>query len=86
VRNDPEAPKALVFALQAASVAQQNPWGQARWMLISDFLSASVPILPFVFLPTPHLIEAGAHAVKLQFAHGFQNLVAFHQAIFLMLS
>jgi hypothetical protein len=26
------------------------------------------------------------HAVKLQFAHGFQNLVAFHQAIFLMLS
>jgi hypothetical protein len=24
--------------------------------------------------------------VKLQFAHGFQNLVAFHQAIFLMLS
>jgi hypothetical protein len=33
-----------------------------------------------------NLIEAGAHAVKLQFAHGFQNLVAFHQAIFLMLS
>src|SRR6201989_2674702 len=35
---------------------------------------------------TGNLIEAGAHAVKLQFAHGFQNLVAFHQAIFLMLS
>ena len=33
-----------------------------------------------------NLVEAGAHAVKLQFAHGFQNLVAFHQAIFLMLS
>src|SRR6202050_2837964 len=33
-----------------------------------------------------NLIEAGAHAVKLQFAHGFQNLVAFHQAIFLMRS
>src|SRR5450759_2318907 len=32
------------------------------------------------------LIEAGAHAVELEFAHGFQNLVAFHQAIFLMLS
>src|SRR6476661_433365 len=35
---------------------------------------------------TGNLIEAGAHAVKLQFAHGFQNLLAFHQAIFLMLS
>jgi hypothetical protein len=33
-----------------------------------------------------NLIEAGAHAVKLEFAHGFQNLMAFHQAIFLMLS
>ena len=35
---------------------------------------------------TGNLIEAGAHAVKLQFAHGYQNLVAFHQAIFLMRS
>ena len=35
---------------------------------------------------TGNLIEAGAHAVELQFAHGFQNLMAFHQAIFLMLS
>src|SRR5450631_4946403 len=33
-----------------------------------------------------NLIEARAHAVKLEVAHGFQNLVAFHQAIFLMLS
>jgi hypothetical protein len=35
---------------------------------------------------TRNLIEVGAHAVELQFAHGFQNLVAFHQATFLMLS
>src|SRR5260370_30802501 len=35
---------------------------------------------------TGNLIEVGAHAVKLQFVHGFQNLVALHQAIFLMLS
>ncbi|WYJ44347.1 hypothetical protein HAP54_000023275 [Bradyrhizobium sp. 2S1] len=35
---------------------------------------------------TGNLIEAGAHAVKLEFAHGLQNLMAFHQAIFLMLS
>ena len=33
-----------------------------------------------------NLIEAGAHAVELQFAHGLQNLMAFHQATFLMLS
>jgi hypothetical protein len=32
------------------------------------------------------LVEAGAHAVELQFAHGFHNLMTFHQAIFLMLS
>src|SRR5674476_342405 len=31
-----------------------------------------------------NLIEAGAHAVELQFAHGLQNLMAFHQATFLM--
>jgi predicted membrane protein (TIGR00267 family) len=32
---------------------QQNPWEQALWMLVADFLSAAVPILPFVFLPIP---------------------------------
>jgi hypothetical protein len=31
-----------------------------------------------------YLVEAGAHAVELQLAHGLQNLMAFHQAIFLM--
>jgi VIT1/CCC1 family predicted Fe2+/Mn2+ transporter len=28
-----------------------KPWELAGWMLVADFLSASVPILPFVFLP-----------------------------------
>ena len=32
------------------------------------------------------LVEAGAHAVELQLAHGLQDLMAFHQATFLMLS
>jgi len=32
------------------------------------------------------LIEAGAHAVELELAHGLQDLMAFHQATFLMLS
>jgi hypothetical protein len=26
-----------------------------------------------------YLIEAGAHAVEFEFAHGFQNLSVFHQ-------
>src|SRR5450631_3601787 len=32
------------------------------------------------------LVEAGAHAVELQFGHGLEDLMAFHQATFLMLS
>ena len=32
------------------------------------------------------LVEAGGHAVELKFAHRLQNLMAFHQAIFLMRS
>ena len=53
VRNNPEALEGLMFALQAPSGVQQNPWEQALWMLAADFLSAAVPILPFVFLPIP---------------------------------
>jgi hypothetical protein len=33
-----------------------------------------------------NLIEAGTHAEQFQFAHGLQNLMAFHHATFLMLS
>ena len=32
------------------------------------------------------LVEAGAHAVELELAHGVENLMALHQASFLMLS
>ena len=32
------------------------------------------------------LIEAGAHAVELEFTHGVENLMTFHQATLLMLS
>ncbi len=53
VRNNPDALKALVLALQAPSVVQQNPSEQALWMLVADFLSAAVPIVPFVFFPIP---------------------------------
>jgi hypothetical protein len=32
------------------------------------------------------LVEAGAHPIELQFCHGLEDLVALHQATFLMLS
>jgi vacuolar iron transporter family protein len=54
VRQDHDACKGLLMALQgqAASVAL-NPREQALWMLLADFLSAGIPILPFVLLPVP---------------------------------
>jgi len=51
VRGNPEAIKGLVFAMQSTPEAQLDPWEQALWMLVADFLSAAVPILPFVLLP-----------------------------------
>ncbi len=54
VQHNPEALKDLLLALQAAPEAPRNPLEQALWMLLADFLSAAVPILPFVFLPIPH--------------------------------
>jgi vacuolar iron transporter family protein len=53
VRDKPEAVKGLLFALQAAPDGELNPREQALWMLLADFLSAAVPILPFVLLPIP---------------------------------
>jgi vacuolar iron transporter family protein len=53
VQHDREALGGLLLALQAATEAQLNPWEQALWMLLADFLAAAVPILPFVLLPIP---------------------------------
>jgi VIT1/CCC1 family predicted Fe2+/Mn2+ transporter len=53
VRHDPEALKGLLSALQAGPEVALNPWEQALWMLLADFLSAAIPILPFVLLPIP---------------------------------
>jgi vacuolar iron transporter family protein len=50
VQNDPKAIGGLL-ALQAGSGTPLNPWEQALWMLLADFLAAAVPILPFVFFP-----------------------------------
>ena len=53
VQHDPDALKGLLLALQAGPQVSLNPWEQALWMLLADFLSAAVPILPFVLLPIP---------------------------------
>ena len=53
VQHDREALGGLLLALQGAPQTPLNPWEQALWMLLADFLAAAVPILPFVFLPIP---------------------------------
>ena len=53
VQHDREALGGLLLALQTAAEAPPNPWEQALWMLLADFLAAAVPILPFVLLPVP---------------------------------
>jgi vacuolar iron transporter family protein len=53
VKHDRAALDGLLLALQGAPEAPLNPWEQAAWMLLADFLAAAVPILPFVALPIP---------------------------------
>lgn len=37
--------------LQLGSSEQKNPFVQSAWMFISDLFAASVPVIPFAFLP-----------------------------------
>jgi VIT1/CCC1 family predicted Fe2+/Mn2+ transporter len=51
VGHDRRALGGLMLALQGIPQAPLDPWEQALWMLLADFLAAAVPILPFVLLP-----------------------------------
>jgi vacuolar iron transporter family protein len=51
VRDKPDAIRGLLIAMQGGSNAATNPIEQALWMLVADFFSAAVPILPFMLLP-----------------------------------
>jgi VIT1/CCC1 family predicted Fe2+/Mn2+ transporter len=53
VRASPDKIAALEAAVvaQAAQVTHQNPAAHALWMLVSDLLAASIPVLPFAFFP-----------------------------------
>lgn len=53
VRGNRTALGGLMLALQGEAETPLNPWEQALWMLLADFLAAAVPILPFVFAPIP---------------------------------
>lgn len=61
VRDKPDALKALLIAVQGGAEAAMNPIEQALWMLAADFLSAAVPIVPFMLMPVPsaRIVSAG---------------------------
>jgi vacuolar iron transporter family protein len=66
VQHDRNALGGLLLALHGAPEGSLNPWEQALWMLLADFLAAAVPILPFVFLPIPTArIVSGAMTIAL---------------------
>lgn len=71
VCEKPEAVKAVLLAMQGGSAAETNPAEQALWMLVADFFSAAVPIVPFMLLPVPSArIVSGAITILLLVALG----------------
>ena len=61
VRDKPDAIRALLFAMQGGPAAETNPIVQALWMLVADFFSAAVPIVPFMLMPvtSARIVSAG---------------------------
>ena len=72
VQANHDACKGLLMALQApAAEAPLNPREQALWMLVADFLSAAIPILPFMMLPVAQArIISGGVTISLLVALG----------------
>ena len=71
LRNKPDAIRALLFAMQGGSEAEMNPAEQALWMLVADFFSAAVPIVPFMLMPVaPARIVSAAITILLLAALG----------------
>lgn len=50
VRLDHDAVTGLLAALRGTTATPLDPREQALWMLLADFLSAAVPIVPFMLL------------------------------------
>jgi len=71
VRDKPEAIKGLLMAMQGGTEAETNPAEQALWMLVADFFSAAVPIVPFMLMPVaPARIVSAAITILLLAALG----------------
>jgi VIT1/CCC1 family predicted Fe2+/Mn2+ transporter len=71
VDDNPEALKGLLCALQAPPKVPPVPLEQAMWMLLADFLSAGIPILPFFLFPIPKArLVAGIATLALLMALG----------------
>jgi VIT1/CCC1 family predicted Fe2+/Mn2+ transporter len=72
VQASPDASRGLLIALQSpTSQTPINPREQALWMLVADFLSAAIPILPFMLLPVPSArIVSAAVTIMLLIALG----------------
>jgi VIT1/CCC1 family predicted Fe2+/Mn2+ transporter len=61
VRDKPDAMMALLVAVQGDIETATNPFQQALWMLVADFFSAAVPIMPFMLMPvaSARIVSAG---------------------------
>jgi VIT1/CCC1 family predicted Fe2+/Mn2+ transporter len=42
---------ASAVELNVGEAQQQSPWTQSLWMFVADLFAASIPVIPFVFLP-----------------------------------
>jgi VIT1/CCC1 family predicted Fe2+/Mn2+ transporter len=52
VRSEPALLRGVAAAMTSpAAASNQRPLVHALWMLVADFLSAAIPILPFIFWP-----------------------------------
>ena len=74
VRRDEAAILALAALMRAPSdESEQNPLEQSLWMLVADFFSAAVPILPFAFAPVTearYVLSAVAFALLVALGAG----------------
>ena len=77
LRRNPRALADHVIAYELGAVAtpEASPMSHALWMFVADLLAASVPVLPFVFLPLEQarlvsLVITGALMAALGIARG----------------
>jgi vacuolar iron transporter family protein len=71
VQQDRQAFTGLLLALEGAPATPLKPLQQALWMLAADFLSAAVPIVPFMLLSVaPARIVSAAITTLLLIALG----------------